>query len=417
MTTLSRLFLFFFVLIAASFSSQSFAQSCSTQTYTIDNCNSWAAQLSGRYCSIVTIPVVGNPNETREVALRCQNSSSSSSSVASSERPLECAKHLNYDVHGNCVCPNPGTNANDGDRCVSTCPFGYDQNGMCYAEGCPFGDGPASACDDRTCSNEGYKAEELLPGTWICFKEIPDSGSSSSAGGSSSPGNGGGDGDGGSNSSSNSGGMDGSSSSSSSMINPICPSPGWAWSGNTCFKLPKEDGSDPDPDPPGGPNCGAHSWWNGSQCMPNGTGSSSSTGSGGSDVVIPGSSSSAAGGGGGGGAGKGDGFCKSEDDDKPDRDCEGVYTGDGHALDIEQRYEDAKEKFQTVYDELSLDIRDKLSLSVPLGRPDLNCSTEKLFGVTVEVGACARRDFWDLIRNIFYFVCVVLSMYIILQRD
>jgi len=127
-----------------------------------------------------------------------------------------CPPHLQGE---SCECPNPGTQVNTGMVCENTCPFGSDDSGvlpgegMCYTEDCPFGDGPPGACNDRTCSNEGHKSVEMLPGMWMCVKDIPDdSSSSSSAGGDDDNGNGDG-GDGGSNSSTD-GGQNNSSTSS-----------------------------------------------------------------------------------------------------------------------------------------------------------------------------------------------------------
>lgn len=134
-----------------------------------------------------------------------------------------CAPHLMENADGYCVCPNEGTQVNTGNVCESTCPFGHDDNGMCWPDDCPYGDGTPAQCNDRTCSNEGHKSVEMLPGMWMCVKDIPDdSSSSSSAGGDDDNGNGDG-GDGGSNSSTD-GGQNNSSTSSASSVSPTSSS-------------------------------------------------------------------------------------------------------------------------------------------------------------------------------------------------
>jgi hypothetical protein len=136
--------------------------------------------------------------------------SSSSSSAASSSPPAGCSPHLSEDENGNCVCAEQNM-ANDGNQCVSACPQGHKENGMCYAEDCPYGEGEPAACNENECAEEGKEAVEMLPGSWYCMATVPDEGGSSSSGGDSSSGSGD-DGSGGSGSSSG-GDMGGSSSS------------------------------------------------------------------------------------------------------------------------------------------------------------------------------------------------------------
>src|SRR5690606_12387877 len=90
----------------------------------------------------------------------------------------------------------------------------FDQDGMCYPEDCPFGDGPEGACDTRECSNPGFEFVPAFPGTTtgFCF---PEESSSSSAGSASSAGE---SSEGGGGSSEPSGG-----GSSSSAGAPGCP--------------------------------------------------------------------------------------------------------------------------------------------------------------------------------------------------
>lgn len=145
----------------------------------------------------------------------CLPRGASSSSASSVPPPEDCSPHTARNSEGFCVCPNEGTQVDMNNACQSTCPFGHDDNGMCWPDDCPYGDGTPAQCNDRTCSNEGYKSVEMLPGMWMCVKDIPDdSGSSSSSGGDDDNGNGSG-GDGGSNSSTD-GGQNNSSTSSAS---------------------------------------------------------------------------------------------------------------------------------------------------------------------------------------------------------
>lgn len=151
-------------------------------------------------------------------------SSSSASSVPPPPPPSDCAPHLAKNSEGFCVCPNEGTQVDMNGSCQSTCPAGHDNSGMCYPEDCPWGEGTPAQCNDRTCSNEGHKSVEMLPGMWMCVKEIPDddSGSSSSTGGGDDN-NGGGDGDG-----------DGGQSSSTA---PVSCQNGEQWNGTQCVPI------------------------------------------------------------------------------------------------------------------------------------------------------------------------------------
>jgi len=428
---MKRIFLF---LLLLGLSQLSFSQEC-TGRLTLASCQS-NIPTGGGYCQAhPTSPdryqwCPGSSSSSSSSSSAPSSSSASSASSCHGSGTNCCPPHLVETSEGGCDCANPGTQVNTGNFCENTCPFGSDDSGvlpgqgMCYPEDCPYGDGPPGACNDRGCSEDGYKSVEFLPGTWLCVKDIPDSGASSSSGsdpgdnGGGGPGDGGGDGDG-----DNGGGMDGSSSSSrpvssasstSSFENPICPT-GWAWSGNTCFKLPPEEGEEPVPDGPDGPNCGSHSYWNGVQCLPRSGNSSSAPGNGDGDVVIPDTSSSA-GSSVAGGGGAGDGFCTGKDGEDDDKDCSGIYNPDGHVLDIQDRYDQAKENYQTVYEELSGELRDRLSLELGAGRDELACNPQKLYGTTVELGICARTDFFDLIRGLFLAVAGILSTYIILRK-
>lgn len=159
--------------------------------------------------------------------LVCPVKSSASSSASSvPPPPPECAPHLSKNAEGFCVCANEGTQVNTGNQCDSTCPAGHDTSGMCYPEDCPWGEGTPAQCNDRTCSNEGHSSVEMLPGMWMCVKELPDDGSSSSTGGGDDNNNGGGDGNG------NGGGQ-------SSSAAPITCSNNSYWNGSQCVQKPQ----------------------------------------------------------------------------------------------------------------------------------------------------------------------------------
>jgi hypothetical protein len=97
---------------------------------------------------------------------------------------------------------------------------------------------------------------------------------------------------------------------------------------------------------------------------------------------------------------------------------DGLYEGDGeHTLNIYDRLATAEQKYADKFNEIASDIQDQLSLSVGGGGGGLPCNPQQIFGVSVELGICARSDFFSLISGIFYAVATVLSAYIVLGKN
>lgn len=97
---------------------------------------------------------------------------------------------------------------------------------------------------------------------------------------------------------------------------------------------------------------------------------------------------------------------------------DGVYEGDGeHALNIGDRLEQAKQAYRDKFDEVKSDIQSQLNLSVGGGGGGLPCNRQVIAGVSVELGICARADYFSLIAGLFYAVSTVLSAYIVLSRS
>lgn len=95
----------------------------------------------------------------------------------------------------------------------------------------------------------------------------------------------------------------------------------------------------------------------------------------------------------------------------------GEYDGESdHGLDIHERVGQAQQDYEQRFSEIADELSNMLNLGVSGGGAGLPCSYGTIFGVQIQLGICARSDFFQLIAGIFYACATVLAAYIILRK-
>ncbi|BFM20052.1 hypothetical protein R50076_11010 [Gilvimarinus japonicus] len=93
----------------------------------------------------------------------------------------------------------------------------------------------------------------------------------------------------------------------------------------------------------------------------------------------------------------------------------GVYDGESdHTLNIQDRLQQAKDEFKSMYDNVANDLKSQLSLSVSGSGGDLPCESIEIKGKTLETGVCVQEDFWTKIRGLLVAAASLIAAYIIL---
>lgn len=95
----------------------------------------------------------------------------------------------------------------------------------------------------------------------------------------------------------------------------------------------------------------------------------------------------------------------------------GELNGIEHSLDIETRTQQAVDEYNDKFNEIAGNFEELVSVHFNGTSAAIPSNTQTIKGQEVELGPAARKDFFDIIRNLLYFGCLLFAFYIIMRTN
>lgn len=91
------------------------------------------------------------------------------------------------------------------------------------------------------------------------------------------------------------------------------------------------------------------------------------------------------------------------------------FEGIEHSLDLDEKVQQSIDEYETRFNEIKTDFEGIIGAHLESGSANVPSNTHTVHGQEMELGIAARIDFFDLIRNLIYFGCLLYAFYILMR--
>ncbi|WP_027329106.1 hypothetical protein [Marinimicrobium agarilyticum] len=91
------------------------------------------------------------------------------------------------------------------------------------------------------------------------------------------------------------------------------------------------------------------------------------------------------------------------------------FEGIEHELDMDQKIQEALDEYEQRFNQIKGDFQDTIGAHLGGGEAGIPSNKHTVHGQEIEIGIAARGDFFDMIRNLVYFGCLLYAFYIIMR--